>query len=190
MPKKTCVVDGCTTKAWRKGECSKHYQRMRKHGSYEPYERAPGPYISRQGPCLVDGCDLARDSRGLCTKHFRRWQTRGTTDQNPLRRALGSGSVSAKGYLIVACPPEFSAMGHTRSNGRTTVAEHRLIMARHLGRPLLRHETVHHRNGVRLDNRLENLELFTGLHGNGANVADAVARAKELLRLYEPSALT
>ncbi len=73
------------------------------------------------------------------------------------------------GRLIYPDHP-FYAMGAKRgprTRDARHVLEHRLVMAESLGRPLERHETVHHKNGDRTDNRLENLQLRSGKHGNG-----------------------
>lgn len=64
------------------------------------------------------------------------------------------------------------------------VFEHRAVMENFLGRSLDTKETVHHRNGIRTDNRLENLELWSSRHCKGQRVEDKVTHAREILNTY------
>jgi len=74
------------------------------------------------------------------------------------------------GYIAVWIKPDHPLFSMAQKGYRSGgyVLEHRLVMAQSLGRPLEPHETVHHVNGDKTDNRLENLQLRNGRHGKGA----------------------
>ena len=62
-------------------------------------------------------------------------------------------------------------------------------MEDYLGRALLDHETVHHKNGDRSDNNINNLELWSTKQPRGQKIEDKILFAKEILALYDPTSL-
>lgn len=146
-----------------------------------------------------------------CGENFTKRPTQGSKTANDNRycsyrcRWAGAQSrddygryLNAEGYVILdkrwsqrPATRGLKADGYVRLNLRKDgrVLEHRHVMEQHLGRPLLPDETVHHRNGVKTDNRLENLELWVSKHPKGQRVEEITEWALEMLQRYAPDKL-
>lgn len=85
----------------------------------------------------------------------------------------GGHTFHKKGYVM------------TRTEDKRYVFAHVLVMESILGRELLPGENVHHKNGIKDDNRPENLELWVVNQPCGQRVEDLVAWAREILAKYD-----
>lgn len=91
----------------------------------------------------------------------------------------GTRQLNSNGYVVI-----FVGKNYPGAGKQGHVLEHRKVMQDFLGRPLTADENVHHINGDRADNRLENLELWSRSQPPGQRVVDKIAWAKEFLALY------
>lgn len=117
-----------------------------------PASRAGRPSRKDRG-CSVADCPRAFYARERCHHHYKQAMKSGEITRTQGER--GRGTINKQGYRIIY-------------RDRKAYPEHRLVMAECIGRELHPWETVHHINGDRLDNRIENLQLRVGKHGQGA----------------------
>lgn len=168
-----CEVEGCSRSAYSKGYCNPHYQRWKRKGDVQ----ADRPVAPRKVVCKIDGCGNPARGRGWCQKHYERWRRTGDALWEPTPK-VHQPRMDSQGYMTVWQPEE-----------KRYAHQHRLVMEALLGRPILPEENVHHKNGVRHDNRPENLELWVTSQPSGQRVQDKVDFAVEVLQRYAPSLL-
>lgn len=170
-----CIIDGCDKHRYARRWCQLHWGRWQSHG--DPLWLPIARVISI---CSVVDCGEDVRARGYCTAHYGKLRRHGDPlfQSTVVSRRKNSKQAEKGGYVRIYFPEHPNA----RKDGY--VSEHTVVVSESIGRPLTATENVHHRNGVRDDNRIQNLELWNKAQPAGKRARDLIEYANEIHSLY------
>lgn len=168
-----CPVDGCGKPKYGAGFCQAHYERFKKYG-----DPTAGASRKTGGSCSTEWCSGVVVANGVCAACYARIKKHGHPGYAARHMRRFEKVIDSNGYVRVPVPgPD----GKVRR-----VPEHRQVMEQFLGRPIRKSENVHHKNGDRTDNRIQNLELWVTTQPAGQRPQDLMRWAREILKTYAP----
>lgn len=131
---KTCAI--CNLPHYALGFCNTHWQRFKKFGTTD---------LPQKNVEFCSVCGLPQKGHGYCEKHLARYRKH--RDPNMVLKARGEWS-DHKGYK-------------TRTENKKYISQHRKVVEAHIGRKLESVEIVHHINGDKSDNSIDNLAIMS-----------------------------
>lgn len=171
-----CIIEDCYEYVKGNGYCKSHYEKDRKYG--DPLHqgligRPPNP----RKTCSVTDCTKVSEALGFCVAHYTKFRRFGDPLGSKPRevkygRTESGERITSEGYV------------DAKDDEGKWVREHKLVMESVIGRELYPHEQVHHMNGQRDDNRIDNLELWSISQPPGQRVTDKIEWAISYLEQY------